>query len=70
MAHIDVWGKAIIKNTELRNRIVRSATNEHLADNDGIITAAYLDAYQKLARMEPGLIITSNMSVDKNQKVH
>lgn len=63
-----VWKKFIIKNVELKNRIVRSATNEHLGTLNGIITDSYIDVYKNLANSGVGLIVTSNMAIDKSQK--
>lgn len=65
---IDVWEKAKIKNMELNNRIVRSATNEHLGTLDGCITDDYIKVYANLAKSGIGLIITSHMAIDKNQR--
>ncbi|MCB9495386.1 MAG: NADH:flavin oxidoreductase [Fibrobacteria bacterium] len=42
----------------LRNRIVRSATYEGLADADGGITPAYSGLYRRLAGLGPGAIVT------------
>lgn len=63
-----IWQKAKIKNIELNNRIVRSATNEHLGTLDGCITEAYLKVYNDLAKSGIGLIITSHMAIDKSQR--
>lgn len=63
-----IWEQFNIKNIKLQNRIVRSATNEHLATLDGVITKSYIDLYQKLALSGIGLIITSHMAVEKNQR--
>lgn len=65
---INIWKKAKIKNMELKNRIVRSATNEHLGTLDGCITDDYIKVYANLAQNGVGLIITSHMAIDKNQR--
>ena len=65
---IDVWQKAKIKNIEIKNRIVRSATNEHLGTLDGCITDDYITVYNNLAKNGVGLIITSHMAIDRNQR--
>ena len=63
-----IWQKAKIKEMELNNRIVRSATNEHLGTLDGLITDDYIKVYQNLAESGVGLIITSHMAIDKDQR--
>ncbi len=47
----------------LKNRIVRSATYEKLADIDGFVTDRLIDLYRTLARGGAGLIITGNALV-------
>jgi 2,4-dienoyl-CoA reductase-like NADH-dependent reductase (Old Yellow Enzyme family) len=47
----------------LRNRIVRSATYEKRADEDGFVTEPLLDLYRDLAAGGTGLIITGNALV-------
>lgn len=64
----DIWEKFSIRDVKLKNRIVRSATNEHLGTCEGVITDAYIDVYRKLATNEVGLIITSHMAVEKTQR--
>ncbi len=68
MKKINVFEKTKIKNTELKNRIVRSATNEHLGNFDGSITNDYIKVYKNLSKNEVGLIITSQLSVNKTQR--
>lgn len=64
----NIWDKFKIKNIKLQNRIVRSATNEHLGTKDGIITDAYIEVYKDLAKQGIGLIITSHMAILKDQR--
>lgn len=64
----NAFEKAKIKNIELKNRIVRSATNEHLGDFEGTITDDYIKVYKTLSQNEIGLIITSQLSVNKTQR--
>ena len=63
-----IWQKAKIKDVELNNRIVRSATNEHLGTLEGHITDDYIKVYENLAKSGVGLIITSHMAIDQNQR--
>ena len=64
-----MFSQSIIKNKTIKNRIIRSATNEHLGTREGIITADYLRVYQALAKNDLGIIITSHMAVNELQKV-
>ena len=48
-----------LKRTVLKNRIVRSATWEQMATDDGRLTDRLLDVYAELAKGGVGLIITS-----------
>ena len=68
MKNGSVWKKIRIKEVELKNRIIRSATNEHLGTPNGIITDSFIDVYKNLANSGVGLIITSNMAIDKSQR--
>lgn len=65
---INVWDKVKIKSVELENRIVRSATNEHLGTHEGYVTDDYIKVYTKLAKSGVGLLITSHMAIDKTQR--
>lgn len=65
---LSIWNELMIKNVKIQNRIVRSATNEHLGSIEGIITNAYIDTYRKLSESGVGLIITSHMAVYKKQR--
>jgi 2,4-dienoyl-CoA reductase-like NADH-dependent reductase (Old Yellow Enzyme family) len=48
----------------LKNRIVRSATYEKRADDDGYVTESYIELYEELARGGSGLLITGFTLVD------
>ena len=54
-----------MKNMKLKNRFVRSATWEGLADEKGYPTEEILDTYRKLADGGIGLIITSYAHITK-----
>lgn len=54
---------------ELKNRIVRSATNGHLSDEKGQVTPLWADTLIELAKNEVGLVITGHFCVDKMQRV-
>ena len=53
---------------ELRNRTVRSATNERLSEPDGQLSRAWAEATIELAKHEVGLIMTGHMTVDRTQR--
>ena len=52
----------------LKNRIVRSATNEHLSDAKGQVTPLWADTLIELAKNEVGLVITGHFCVDASQR--
>jgi 2,4-dienoyl-CoA reductase-like NADH-dependent reductase (Old Yellow Enzyme family) len=52
-----------IKTIRMNNRIVRSATYEKMADDDGFVTDKLINLYIKLAKGKVGLIITGNVLV-------
>lgn len=64
-----LWESASIGTVTLRNRTVRSATNEHLAERDGRMTKALIECYEELASHEVGLIITGHYAVDALARV-
>jgi len=48
---------------ELKNRIVRSATYEKRADEDGFVTEILIEFYEDITKGGVGLIITGNALV-------
>ncbi len=54
---------ATIGTLELRNRLVRSATAEHMADAEGRPSPQLADYYRTLAEGGVGLIITGHAFV-------
>lgn len=57
-----------INNMSLKNRFVRSATYEGMADKYGHLTDKLFDLYKKLSEGGVGLIITSYTTIFKNDK--
>lgn len=57
-----------IGNVEIKNRIARSATNDHLGNKDGTVSEAQLDMYDELARNNVGMIITGHMCVSERNR--
>ena len=58
-----------ISSMELKNRLVRSATHEAMADEDGFPTEAHSRLYERLAKGGVGLIITGMAYVARDGKV-
>ena len=46
-----------------KNRIIRSATNDHLGNRDGSVSDAEIEMYEILAKNDIGTIITGHISV-------
>jgi len=59
----------MINNIKIKNRIVKSATQENMADNKGIIKQSYYDFYEKLSAGGVGLIITGHMYINQNSRI-
>ena len=51
-----------------KNRFVRSATNDHLSDPDGMLTEEQQDLYEELAWNDVGVIITGHFGVSERYK--
>ena len=73
MANI-VLDAAVIGNVKLKNRIIRSATHDGLADEKGAPTPKLISKYVNLAKNDVGCIITgyaalhdNSMSPDSNK---
>lgn len=66
--HYKLFETARLGPLHLKNRTVRSATNEHLSTLDGQITPAWVQVQRELAEQEVGLIITGHMTVDRSQR--
>lgn len=63
-----LWQSGRIGSMEVKNRAVRSATNEHLSEPNGDFTPAWADAQVELAAQEVGLVITGHVCVDRTQR--
>jgi 2,4-dienoyl-CoA reductase-like NADH-dependent reductase (Old Yellow Enzyme family) len=50
-----------IGGLEIRNRFVRPATSETMADESGAVTRELIDLYETLARNQVGLIVTGHL---------
>ena len=53
----------MLKGKRIKNRFIRSATNDHLGNADGTVSDAEIDMYDVLGRNEVGTIITGHISV-------
>lgn len=58
-----------IKRMELKNRLVRSATGEGMADENGFPTSDLFKLYERLAKGGVGLIITGLSYVSRDGKM-
>jgi len=58
----------VINGMELKNRLVRSATHEAMADDDGFPTDQLFKLYERLAKGGVGLIITGYTYVSRDGK--
>lgn len=63
-----VFGNAEIAGVKLKNRIIRSATHEGMADKNGCPTEMLLKKYELLARGEVGAIITGYAAIQQDGK--
>lgn len=63
-----MFGKAYIGNCELKNRIIRSATFEGMADADGTPKQSYIDYYDMLSKHAMGAIITGFIAISPDGK--
>ncbi len=60
----DPFSPITVNRLRAKNRIIRSATNDHLGNTDATISDAQIEMYDTLARNEIGTIITGHMSID------
>ncbi len=58
-----IFSAAKLGALEVKNRVVRSATNDYAMEADGSVSPAQIDICRKLAENEVGLIFTGNFSV-------
>jgi len=66
---VDLLGQPLkIKSMEIKNKFLRSATVENMADIEGYVADALLKLYYDLARGGTGLIVTGATSVEASGK--
>lgn len=65
-----LFEKNEFKGVTLKNRLVRSATHEGMADENGFPTEKLFKLYERLAKGGVGLIITGYSYVNRNGKSH
>lgn len=63
-----LFSSSSIKDFNLKNRLVRSATHEAMADENGFPTDKLFKLYERLAKGGVGLIITGHTYVSRNGK--
>jgi 2,4-dienoyl-CoA reductase-like NADH-dependent reductase (Old Yellow Enzyme family) len=64
----ELFEKTKINGMELKNRLVRSATHEAMADDEGFPTDRIFKLYERLAKGGVGLIITGYTYVSRDGK--
>ena len=64
-----IFEKIMVGDISSKNRIIRSATQEGLAVDDGRIGAELISVYKTLAEGGVGIIITAMAGVDENSRV-
>ncbi len=57
-----------LNHTVIKNRIARSATNDHLGFPDGTVSPAQVREYEELAAGGAGLIFTGHLSVSRDHR--
>ncbi|MGL5901163.1 MAG: NADH:flavin oxidoreductase [Cetobacterium sp.] len=63
-----LFEKTQLKNLELKNRFIRSATWEAMAEKDGHLNKSIYDFYEELAQGGVGLIISTYAFISKNEQ--
>ena len=66
MMQQDVFGSATIAGIRLRNRLIRSATHESMAESSGAPSAAHEALYTALAKGGAGAVITGYAGVQQD----
>ena len=69
MVRNDIFKELKLKNIVIKNRIVRSATNDHLGNTDGTISEKELSLFEELAKNHVGLIISGHACVSSEGRV-
>lgn len=62
---LNIFSPIFTNSLTLKNRLVRSATNDNLGGSDGTITAREVELYRELAQNEVGLIISAHAYCEK-----
>ena len=61
-----LFKETVISGISVKNRIIRSATHDGLADENGAPTDKLIKKYENLAKNEIGCIITGYAAVSRN----
>lgn len=64
----NLFEKTNINNIEVKNRFVRAATWDEMAEDDGHINNAFIQRYEDLAKGGVGLILTGYTFISKDEK--
>lgn len=64
----DLFEKTSINNLEVKNRFIRAATWDEMADDNGHINDATIERYENLAKGGVGLILTGYAFISKDEQ--
>ena len=64
----NLFEKTNINNMEIKNRFIRAATWDEMAEDDGHINNAFIQRYEDLAKGGVGLILTGYAFISKDEK--
>lgn len=63
-----MFREIMIGKNRIKNRIVRSATNDHMGYPDGSVSEEQIRLYETLAKNDVGMIITGHISVSERYR--
>ncbi|HUT80576.1 MAG TPA: NADH:flavin oxidoreductase [Candidatus Bathyarchaeia archaeon] len=67
---VELFDNFILKNLEIKNRLMRSATTSYWSDEEGILRQPILDYYQRLVNGGLGFIVKGHSYVIESGKAH
>ncbi|MPQ30431.1 NADH:flavin oxidoreductase [Clostridium estertheticum] len=64
----NLFEKTTVNNMQVKNRFIRAATWDEMAEDDGHINNAFIQRYENLAKGGVGLILTGYAFISKDEK--